>query len=94
MSENLKNWTPLIVSLVVAYMGWHAPNYRMPIDYDAIIWRSIPFAIAWVIVLAFCLWRCKKPGLWALLGMPMALYWPIWLLFNHLPSCYYLHNCE
>jgi hypothetical protein len=31
--------------------------------------------------------------LWILVGAPMALYWPIWLLFHHFPSCYYSGNC-
>ena len=25
---------------------------------------------------------------------PVAHDWPIWLLLNHFPACYYLHNCE
>jgi len=57
------------------------------------ITRSIPFATAWAAILAFCLWRYKKRGLWLLLGVPMALDWPIWLLLNHFPSCYYLGDC-
>ncbi len=94
MNENQKYWIALIASLVVAYLGSKAPSYRMPLDYDAMISRSIPFAIAWAVILAFCLWRYKKRGLWLLVGAPMALYWPIWLLFNHFPRCYYLHNCS
>jgi hypothetical protein len=94
MTENRRYWIALIASLVVAYLGGSAPNYRMPLDYGAMISRSIPFAIAWAVIIAFCLWRYKKHGLWLLAGAPMALYWPIWLLFNHFPPCYYLHNCE
>jgi len=94
MSENQRYWIALIASLVVAYLGWMAPAHQRPLDYDAMISRSIPFAIAWVVILVFCLWRYKKRGSWLLVGAPMALYWPIWLLFNHFPSCYYLGNCE
>ncbi len=65
----------------------------MPLDYDAMIWSSVPFSTAWAIVVVISLWRYEKRGLWLLLGAPMALYWPIWLLFNHFPSCYYSHNC-
>jgi hypothetical protein len=82
-----------MASLIIAYLGGSAPNHRMPLDYGAMISRSIPFAIAWAVILAFCLWRYKKRGLWLLVGAPMALYWPIWLLFNHFPPCYYLHDC-
>jgi hypothetical protein len=93
-TENKEYWLALIASLVISYLGAKAPSYRMPLDYDAMIWRSIPLATAWAALFGLCLWRYKKRGLWLLLGTPMALYWPIWLLFNRFPSCYYLHNCE
>ena len=93
MTENKKYWIALTASLVFAYSGSAAPSYQMPLDYDAMISRSIPFAIAWAVILAFCLWRYKQRGLWLLVGAPMALCWPIWLLFNHFPPCYYSHNC-
>ena len=93
MTENKKYWIALTASLVFAYLGITAPSYSMPLDYDAMISRSIPFAIAWAVILGFCLWRYKKRGLWLLVGAPMALCWPIWLLFNHFPPCYYSHNC-
>ena len=94
MIENQQYWTALLVSLVAAFLGWQAPTRRMPIDYEATIWWSVPIAIGWAMILAFCLWRHKKRGLWLVVGAPMALYWPVWLLFNHFPPCYYLHNCE
>ena len=65
----------------------------MPLDYDALIWRSIPYTLAWTLILLYALFRYKRLGLWLLLGAPMALYWPIWLIFNHFPSCYYAGNC-
>ena len=94
MTENRQYWTALLASLVVAFLSWLAPARRMPIDYDAMIWWSVPIAIGWALLLAFGLWRHKKRGLWLLVGAPTALYWPVWLLFNHFPSCYYLHNCK
>jgi hypothetical protein len=66
----------------------------MPIDYDFMLSRSVPLAIVWAALIGLSLGHYKKRGLWLLLGMPMALYWPIWLMFNHFPSCYYIHNCE
>jgi hypothetical protein len=83
-----------MASLVVAYLGRMAPSHQMPLDYHAMISRSIPFAVAWAAILARCIWRYKKRGFWLLVGAPMALYWPIWLLLNHFPACYYLGNCE
>ena len=93
MKTDQRYWVILVASLGIAYLGWSAPN-RMPLDYDAMISTSIPFALAWVVVAAFCLWHFKKRGFWTLLGTPLALYWPIWLLFNHFPPCYYMHNCQ
>ena len=94
VNENQRYWIAMIVSLVVACLSGKAPSYRMPLDYDAMISRSIPFAVVWAMIFAACLWRYKKRGLWLLVGAPVALYWPIWLLFNQFPACYYLHNCE
>jgi len=91
MTENQRYGIALAASLVFAYLGSTAPNHRMPIDYDAIISRSIPFAIVWALIFTFCLWRYKKRGLWLLVGAPSALYWPIWLLLHYFPACYYLH---
>ena len=93
MTENHKYWAALLASLIVAYLGWSAPSHQMPLDYGAMISRSIPFAATWAVVLVLSLWRYKRRGLWLLVGAPLALYWPIWLLFNHFPACYYLHNC-
>jgi hypothetical protein len=94
MTENQRYWVAFTASLAIAYLGRQSPSYRMPLDYDAMISKSISFAVAWALILILCLWRYKKRGLWLLVGTPMALYWPIWLLFNHFPSCYYSHNCQ
>jgi hypothetical protein len=95
MTENPRwYWIALTASLVIAYLGLKSPSYQMPLDYHAMISRSIPFAAVWTALLALSLWRYKKRGLWLILGVPMALYWPIWLLFNHFPACYYFHNCQ
>jgi ABC-type Mn2+/Zn2+ transport system permease subunit len=94
MTENQRYWFALTVSLVVAYLGVTAPSRRMPLDYDAMISRSIPLAIVWAAMLGFSMGRFKTRGLWLLLASPFALYWPTWLLFNHFPDCYYLGNCS
>jgi hypothetical protein len=94
MIDKRKFWIVLAAAIFIAFLAWMAPIRRMPIDYDAILWRSIPYAMAWTLVLAFSLVRFRERGLWLLLGSPMALYWPIWLPFNHFPSCYYSSNCQ
>ena len=53
MSENQRYWIALLASLVVAFWGQSAPESRMPIDYGAMISRSIPLAIAWAAIFAF-----------------------------------------
>jgi hypothetical protein len=93
MTERHKFWLVFAASLVVACLGVLAPAHTMPLDYDAIIWKSILLAIVWTAIVAVCLTRHSKNGLWLLVGAPLALYWPIWLLFNHFPLCYYAHNC-
>jgi FtsH-binding integral membrane protein len=92
MNERLIYAMALGLSLLIAWFGATAPNTR-PIDYDAIMSRSVPLAVVWAALLAICLWRYRKRGLWLLLGSPMAFYWPIWRVFHHLPSCYYSGNC-
>jgi hypothetical protein len=29
-----------------------------------------------------------------LIGAPLALYWPVWLMFNRTPTCYWRGNCS
>jgi hypothetical protein len=82
-----------MISLVVAYLSNWVPIRHMPVDYHAMISISIPLAVAWAMIFAFCLWRYGKRGLWLVIGAPLAFWWPIWLIFNHFPSCYYSHNC-
>jgi hypothetical protein len=91
--DNRIYWVTFIASVVFAFLGWKAPEYRMPLDYDAMITKSIPFAVAWCAALVFCLSRYRLRGLWLLLGAPMAFFWPIWLVFNRFPTCYYVRNC-
>jgi len=89
MSDAKKLWMILLPSMLIAFFGWAAPTRQMPINY----YGSIPFAVTWALVLVFSLIRFKKRALWLLLGAPMALYWPIWLLFNQLPPCYHSRSC-
>jgi len=91
--EAVEFWIVLAFSVFVASLGWAAPQHRMPLDYDAAISRSIPVGIIWLAAFAFCLRRYGRRAFWVLAGAPMALYWPIWLLFNAFPSCYYSHKC-
>ena len=59
-------WSLLAVSLIVAFLSYLAPAMQMPLNYDAMIWRSVPLAILRGVVLAVSLWRLKAWGLWLL----------------------------
>ncbi len=76
MAANQKYWVVFMTSLVIAYIGRESPQRQMPLDYGAMISRSVPLAIAWAGVLAFSLLRYRNRGLWLLEGAPMALCWP------------------
>jgi hypothetical protein len=83
MTEKQKIGIALAASLVVAAIGGWAPTRRMPIDFGAIFSISSPLAILWAGILVFSVWRFRWRGFSALVGAPMALYWPIWLVIHH-----------
>jgi hypothetical protein len=93
MSKKVSFGIAFAVSFIVAIVGNEIPARQMPLDYHAMITASIPLAAAWAIIFAFCIWRYGKRGLWLLIGAPIALWWPIWMILNHFPPCYYSHNC-
>jgi hypothetical protein len=93
MGRRLSFGIALAASLIVAFLSSEIPGRQMPLDYHAMITVSIPLAIVWGILFANCVWRFGRRGWWAILGAPLALYWPVWLIFNRFPPCYYSHNC-
>jgi hypothetical protein len=94
MNKNLTFRILLTVSLILAAIGFESPDpSSRPLDYGAMLTVALPLAAAWIVVLAVSLRWCAKRALWLLLGAPMALWWPIWLLFNRFPPCYYAHRC-
>jgi hypothetical protein len=62
MADTKKFWILLLPSLLLAFFGWTAPSHQMPLDYGAMIWRSIPYAIAWTLVITFALVRFRTRG--------------------------------
>ncbi len=89
------NWFRILLgaSFVVAYLGWDSPQWRMPLDYHNMLWRSIPLACLWTLTLAVSAFWFGRKALWILLGAPLALYWPVWLALHGLPACYWHGNC-
>ena len=93
MGRNLGFWVFLAASMVIACLSDLAPRHTMPYDYSAIMSRSIPLAVLWAIVVVASVFLFRKRALWLLVGAPIALYWPVWLLVNGYPSCWYMGNC-
>ena len=83
----------LAASLVVAVVGWDAPQGQMPLNFHNMLWRSLPLAGIWLLMVIISAFRFRKKALWLLIAAPLALYWPVWLLFNGIPPCYWHGNC-
>src|SRR6266704_3909650 len=83
----------LATSLVVGFLGWDAPQGQMPLNFHNMLWRSLPLAAVWLLTVVISAFRFRKKALWLLIGAPLALYWPFWLVVNGIPACYWHHNC-
>ena len=93
MTEKISYWIACAASLLVAVLGHMLPARQMPLDYRAMITMSIPLAVVWAVLFAFFVWRFRMRGIWLVVGAPLALWWPLWMVFNDFPPCYYSHNC-
>ena len=65
------------ISLIVGIAALTGP-WIFPANFDAATHVSVLLAIVWIVILAAGIHRFGKQGLWLLIGMPMALYWPVW----------------
>jgi hypothetical protein len=83
----------LVSSVLVGLLALIAPQRRMPVDFHVMLWWSLPLSGIWVATLVACAFRFHWKALWFLVGAPLALYWPIWLMVNRVPPCYWTHNC-
>jgi hypothetical protein len=81
----------LPASVVLAFVDWVIPQTR-PIDFHAVLWLSLPLTCLWALMIALAAYRFGRKSLWMLVGVPLALYWPIWLLLNGIPACYWSGN--
>jgi hypothetical protein len=95
MPQSSTQWfkTAVAVSFVLAYFGWQAPQVRMGLDFHSMLWWSLPLAGLWLITFMIAAYRFRRKALWLLIGAPLALYWPVWLVINGIPECYWLGNC-
>jgi hypothetical protein len=83
----------LVLSFGIAVLAYLPPQRRMPLDFHFVLWVSLPLAGLWTVGTATCLCKFGRSTLLMLFGAPLALYWPVWLLFNHIPNCYWQGNC-
>lgn len=94
MSHKLWFRSTFTFSFIVAFVGLQAPQRRMPLDFHLMFWLSLPLAVIWLATAIVSIFRFHKKALWMLIGAPLALYWPVWLMFNRIPTCYWRGNCE
>ena len=86
---------PLIaIGLFAAVVSFALPNHRAPVDYDEILWLSLPLSLVWTLASAVCLRTHGKRGAWILLGLPFALFYPATLLIFGIPPCYWSGTCH
>jgi hypothetical protein len=84
----------LLLSLMVAVISFFPPLHTMPLDYHLAIWSSLPLSAVWTILALTLLLVYRKLGLWTLIGLPAALFWPLKLALQGLPGCYWTGNCS
>ena len=82
-----------VFSFVIACIGLLVPQRQMPINFHLMLWLSLPLAGIWLATAIASIFRFHKKALWMLIGAPLALYWPVWLMLNRIPACYWHRNC-
>ena len=82
-----------LIQFAIALSAFLIPQRQVPLDYRGMLWVSLPLCVIWLALVAALSLRLKWKTLWMLIGTPLVLYWPIWLLFHQIPSCYWQHNC-
>ncbi len=63
-------------SLAIGLIACFLPRLFPPGEWDSIIPISLCAGFLWLIVLIIVLVRQGKKGVWFLVGLPFALYWP------------------
>jgi hypothetical protein len=81
------------LSITMAGISCFLPYLFPPGEWDSIIRISLMLALAWFGHLAVCLFRYRKEGLWLLIGMPFALYWPFVMIAMSWACSHDVRNC-
>jgi hypothetical protein len=75
----------LALSLAVAFTALFYPSFFgspfFDSDIGASIYVSLFLAICWLVLFAVGLFKFRTPGLWLLIGLPFAAYWPFAFVF-------------
>ena len=80
----------LITSIVVAGVGGFGP---FVFQSDPALWLSLGLSVVWVSLVTYGIFRHTKRGLWLLIGLPFALYWPFavvmlnWACAKNINAC-------
>jgi hypothetical protein len=83
----------LVASFVLAWFSWAVPGRDAPTDFHSVLWWSVPLASLWVVTIGVSAYHFGRKTLWMLLGAPLALYWPVSLVLNGIPACYWHGSC-
>ena len=68
---------PFAATFSVAFAAFILPwigRFGSAVDLMARV--SLALTVAWFLLLALTLYKLRRRGLWALLALPLAIYWP------------------
>jgi hypothetical protein len=69
------------LSLAIAFAALFYPSFLASSFFDAgmdpAIYVSLFLAICWLVLFAVGLFKFRSRGLWLLIGLPFAAYWPL-----------------
>ena len=77
-------YVTLAISLLAAGSSCAIPFVIGPPPGNIQFRYAVVFSAAWSILTTYALVRYRKRGLWALVGLPMALFWPLVLFMLEL----------
>jgi hypothetical protein len=77
ITEDRAFWTIFAVAMAVAVASPVVPDLIRSVDANWNIRVSYSLAAIWSLLQAVAILRHRWRGLWLLIGLPIALYWPI-----------------
>ena len=76
-------------AFILPWIGRFIPGSAI----DLMVRVSLALTVAWFLLLAVGLFRFKKRGFWALVSLPLVIYWP-YILSRLVSACAQnIHNC-